>query len=294
MGLGYDMSNSDGARWHRRSVSFLDALKQGDLKSTYQHSQPGVTLMWLNAGILQVTKMYPYLEDSQKYPLIDRNARVAVVIVLAILLIFQVWAVKRIFGHETSLFYMFFVSVEPFLIGIDRWMHLTSLETYFGFASFLFLLLWMKEKKSIVLVISSLFLSLGVLSKLTTFSLLPLFLVFIVVSQIDFKNIRGDLSRGVLARILKSVLLFSIVFILGAFIFFPALWVAPGYVINEFVHSVTRAVSSDVRGQYFTGILSYLYYFIVLGLKLSPITLILLVFGGVFYKKLVKQLYLGH
>ena len=61
--------------------------------------------------------------------------------------------------------------------------------------------------------------------------------------------------------------------------------------INEFVHSVTRAVSSDVRGQYFTGILSYLYYFIVLGLKLSPITLILLVFGGVFYKKLVKQPY---
>ncbi len=57
-GLGTDISNSDAARWHRRSESFLSAIKQGNFSATYQKYHPGVTLMWINSLVKQTAFSY--------------------------------------------------------------------------------------------------------------------------------------------------------------------------------------------------------------------------------------------
>ncbi len=53
-GLGNDISNTDVCRWHKRSQNFLSAVKSGNFEDTYQHYQPGVTLIWVNAFVKQV------------------------------------------------------------------------------------------------------------------------------------------------------------------------------------------------------------------------------------------------
>ena len=149
-GLGKDISNSDAVRWHRRSEDFLNALKSGNFADTYQHYQPGVTLMWLDAFVNDVSFRYQIykglepktLENSTHYPVVHGISKSLLVLVLGALLFVQVFLVRKLFGNEISLVFGFFISVEPYLIGINRWFHLTSLETFFSFASFLFILNW--------------------------------------------------------------------------------------------------------------------------------------------------------
>ena len=139
VGQGSDMANSDSIRWHRRSEKFLTAIKQGDLKSTYQHYQPGVILMWLNAPVKQAGFWYQInqtdepktLENADYFPIIHGYSKNVVVLVLLALLLYQMWAISKLFSKEASYIYGLLIALEPYLIGIDRWFHLTSLETYF-------------------------------------------------------------------------------------------------------------------------------------------------------------------
>src|SRR3989344_785340 len=50
-GLGRDMANSDALRWYHRSGEFSQAIKTRNFRSTYQHYQPGVTLMWISSVV---------------------------------------------------------------------------------------------------------------------------------------------------------------------------------------------------------------------------------------------------
>ena len=96
-GLGYDISNSDAARWHRRSEKFLDAVKSFELQGTYQHYQPGITVMWLNSFVKQAAFSIQYssgdipktLENADYYPIIHGISKATIVLVLSVLLLFQ-------------------------------------------------------------------------------------------------------------------------------------------------------------------------------------------------------------
>ena len=98
--LGEDISNTDSYRWHTRSENFLNALKQGDLNRTYQHYQPGVTLMWLNAFVKQVSFSFQYilkgeaspatLENADYFPILHKFSKMAIISVLFSLLIIQI------------------------------------------------------------------------------------------------------------------------------------------------------------------------------------------------------------
>ena len=194
VGLGYDMSNSDAVRWHRRSENFLTALKHQNFAQTYQHYQPGVTLMWLNAITKQSvalvqTDPQKTLENADWFPIIDGISKAVIIFVLAGLLAVQVYVIAKIYTVKVALLYGFFLAVEPYMIGIDRWFHLTALETYTAFCAFLLLLYWSEKRTKKLLVLSAVFLALSILSKLTSFILLPLFLVIIFDLEKKFKPV---------------------------------------------------------------------------------------------------------
>ncbi len=276
--LGWDLSNSDAARWHRRSERFLTAVKQMSFGDTYQHYQPGVTLMWLGAVIKQVTHTYSLTENADYYPIIHGYIKTALVIILFIILIIQSLLIRKLFGNETSLFYIGLMAVEPYLIGIDRWMHLTSLETYLAFTAFLLILYWRKNSKTWYLVLSSVFLSLAFLSKLTSLSVLPL--IFLVIY---FRE------RKINGKFIQQGLLFLAGFFVTSILLFPALWVQLIEVLMKLFSAISGAVGDDIRGQYFTGWFSLVYYVVILAFKLSPITLSLLLFALLIRKHLWKN-----
>jgi hypothetical protein len=279
-GLGSDITNSDATRWHRRSSKFLEALKQNELISTYQHYQPGVTLMWLNSVVKQIDLSYQRnfveeiksLENSNYYPKIHGISKSAMVLVLLTLLFFQMHAIKDLFEERVALFYGFLIATEPFLAGIDRWFHLTSFETFFAFTSFLMLLLWKRGLYKYSLHFSAIFFSLAVYSKLTAAVIAP---VLLLVFLSEKKSYRA-FGNFVIISLATFVLLL------------PALWVEPQYVLSKFYGAITNAITSDVRITQLNQIASKFFYPLVLGFKLSPLALTVLVIAVINFKKVLK------
>ncbi len=281
-GLGSDISNTDAYKWHYRSQNFLTAIKTGDLRSTYQHYQPGVTLMWINAVVKQAAFTAQYrllgvaepktLQNADWYPVIHGISKAVLVLILGVMLWLQIYLIKNIFDDKIALFYGFFVSVEPYLIGMDRWFHLTSLETYFGFTSFLFLLWWYQEPRDHKLVRSGVFFGLSVLSKVTTLLTVPLCLLMIYV--------KGHKS------FLKNVAIFSTFALLTCVTLFPALIADPSGVLVEMFTLVKNTSLSTNRNFEHGNLIGPLFYVINIILKMSPVTLLLFVISLINYKKI--------
>ncbi|OGC38837.1 hypothetical protein A3K42_01190 [candidate division WWE3 bacterium RBG_13_37_7] len=277
-GIGYDISNSDALRWHRRAENFLTALKTLNLKETYQHYQPGVTLMWVDAAVKQFSTWYQLaytaapktLEMAEFYPISHGISKGVLVAVLAGLLVFQIYCISKLFDKKVALFYVFLISVEPYIIGLNRWFHLTSLEVFFAFSSLLSLLVWYKNKETkkrkfsfpIFLLLSAIFFALSVLSKTSTFMLLPVYLF------IFWKNFKEH-------REYKSFLAFAAAAILTALLVFPALTANPQYVFARVYRSLRLAVTEDPGMFIWNWYLGPFYYLVVLLFKMSPVTLVL-------------------
>ena len=270
IGVGGDITNSDAGRWHRRSEKFLEGLKRGDFKETYQRYHPGVTLMWINATVKQAAFEYQLtytetpktLENADYFPVIHGVSKAAMVVVLGVLLALQVYFLSKLFNSKVALVYLFLVSFEPYLVGIHRWFHQTSLETFLAFTSILALLLWYKTGLKKPLIVSAVLLGFSLLAKITTLILGPVFLAIFVTRLLKTKD-------------LKDLWIFAACTIATIFVFFPALWVAPGYVFSKIYGAVSGAVSGDIRSELIPLWVQPFYYLLTLGLKLSPVTLVL-------------------
>lgn len=276
--IGRDISNTDAYRWHIRSQDFLAALKEGDLKSTYQHYQPGVTLMWVNAAIKQAAFTVQYhglgikepktLENADWYPVIHGMSKAVLVIILCGLLVVQMMLVNHLYDLRTAYLYGFFMAFEPYLIGMDRWFHLTSLETYLGFTSFLFLLWWRKDPQPKKLVSSGIFFALSVLSKMTTLLTAPIYPLV--------------LARKNYSITLKNIMILVISAVLTFFMLFPALLANPIFVSNQLLSAGSNIATSSNQGVAYRTFVGIFFYYLVLLLKLSPI--ILALFAGAIIK----------
>ena len=55
-GLKNDIINPDSALWHYRSEQFIAGIKNKQLEKTYQHYQPGTTLMWITGSAVEIYK----------------------------------------------------------------------------------------------------------------------------------------------------------------------------------------------------------------------------------------------
>jgi len=282
--IGADITNSDAIRWHRRSEKFLDALKQQEFVSTYQHYQPGVTLMWINSVVKQASLTYQRnfveepksLEHSNYYPKIHGISKGAMVLALVALLFLQMHAIKDLFSEKVALFYGFLVATEPFLAGIDRWFHLTSFETFFAFTSFLMLLMWKRGTYKYALHLSAIFFSLAVYSKLTAAVIAPALLVIFLSEK----------------KSIKPFVNFVVISLAAFILLLPALWVDPQLVLSKFYGAVTNAITSDIRIEQLNEITSKLFYPMVIGYKLSPLVLVLLAITALNFKKIWKEGYI--
>ena len=273
-GLGTDITNSDAVRWHRRTTNFLQALKSGDFKETYQRYHPGVTIMWTNAIIKQGFQSYDSslavpqgitIENSAFYPQIHQYSKTLQVFLLTVLLGCQLFLINILYGRRITLFYALVLAIEPYMVGIDRWFHLTSLETYLAFTSLLSLLVWKKSYSSKFLFLSAFTLALAILSKVGVLVILPVFLSIFL----DSCRCESYVTVG------KKALGFFALLCLFIFLLFPALWVDPYYVFQKILNGIVGGISEDVRFNPFTGWLAYFYYVVVFVMKLSPLTLII-------------------
>lgn len=306
--LQTDISNSDAYRWHRRSENFLTAIKSHNFKETYQSYHPGVTLMWINSLVLQLSKSYNYrfaedfseltFENSSYYPFIQQISKGSIVIFLFILFSYQLIIVSKLYDQRTSLLYGLLIACEPYLVGLDRWFHLSSLETYLAFSGFLTIWYWKKFGGTFYVVLSGLLIGLAVLTKVTNLvALIPC--IFVIISRFfSFKSgfrFKRFLNLGVdldARSIIKSVAYFLISFMLTVVVFFPALPAHPLFVITKVLGGITGGIYTDVRETPFSGAFSMFYYPFILFLKLSPLSAFLSIWVfavAIFSKNNIKK-----
>ena len=281
IGLGFDQTNNDSARWFIRSENFLQALKDGNFLETYQKYHPGVTLMIVNSALRQSFYIYQYSFMDQKidfmspylFPFVNLISKMGNITVIYLILLFQVYLISKLWRKKTALLYFLFLSVEPFFIGINRWFHLTSFEVMFSFTSVLLIIYWFKTEKNRFLILSATFLGLGILTKLTSVILFP---VFIYVFIKDFQKNKS----------LFPVIKFSAITFITFFALFPAMWVAPVNTISKLLDSIFHAVGDDPRRAQLNFYVNLFYYPLILLFKLSPLLFILFNYSLQNYKKI--------
>jgi len=279
--LGYDHTNNDSVRWFLRSEGFLQAVKDGDFSQTYQKYHPGVTLMIVNSVIRQSFYSYQYTFTDYKvdlfawdiFPLLNLFSKLGMVVVILLTVFLQVYLIKSIWSEKSAIFYFLFIAVEPYFIGINRWFHLTSFEVVFGFTSVLLILYWLKYRGYRYLFLSSFFLALAVLTKVTSIILGPIILFVLIRDYLKSKEI-------------KPFIYYFVIYISSIFMLFPALWVDPIGVSSKILDSIFNAVGEDPRVYLLSPFLNKFFYLVILPFKLSPITFILFLIAIYKFKKI--------
>lgn len=279
--LGFDQTNNDSIRWFNRSEGFLTAIKTFNFNQTYQTYHPGVSLMLVNSFFRQIFYTYQYSALDSKINIMSPDnfvylnffSKLANIFVLFLCLLLQAFLIKKLWRMKVSLLYFFFLACEPYFIGINRWFHLTSFEVVFSFTAILLILYWNKFASNIHLYLSALFLTLAVLTKVTTLILIPIFFFILFKNYLQNKDIRFFLR-------------FIGVFVITLFLFFPALWVTPIQTLGKILGSIFHAVSEDPRKFQLNYYTNLFYYPLILLLKLSPLTIVLFSLALLNFKKI--------
>ena len=213
---------------------------------------------------------------SLEFSALHKITKSSIVIILAVIFSLQVKIIKELFNSKITIIYGLFVATEPYLIGIDRWFHVTSLEASLAFLSLLLLMMWRRFSLKRYLIFSSIALSLAIMSKTTPIIFLPIFILFAALG--------GSSSLTLSPRMVKAVLIYLFTFTLVSITIFPALWAAPLYVFNKlFTAAFTATLNTDRLTPF-----GNFYYLVILAFRLSPISLFLFIFS---LTKLPKRLH---
>jgi 4-amino-4-deoxy-L-arabinose transferase-like glycosyltransferase len=177
------------------------------------------------------------------------------------------------------------MALEPYLVGIDRWFHLTSLEAYFGFTAILFLLVWVKDKKDKNLIFSGIFYALAILSKVSALLILPIFLLVVLIEGRKNSPEAGD--------VVKNFSLFFLATLATGLILFPSLVVDFMGTLENIFNGTKNVSIGQSTYPLVTGWQRIFFYDLILLFKLSPITIILFLYSLLQIEKIRKDIYLS-
>lgn len=249
IGLGWDTWNVDAQRWMIRSDLFVKHLLNFNFAETYQSYHPGVTLMWLSGfSKLAFYKAFellahytPKLSSGYVYPeqfyVAAFFATMPLVLGITILLTYSCIVLIKL-GLPKSLVIIFAIvlSLEPFFLGITRFMHLTGLETALTFSAFVSVLFAIAKGEFKYFFITGLLFGLGFATKSSALVLFPFLVLLVFIYNLREKGFAAAISDAIL---------FSITILLTAgltfLVIFPAMWVDP---INTFTKIFTDGIES--------------------------------------------------
>lgn len=264
--LGYDEINPDAVNWHFRSEQFVVGLKSGDFLKTYQHYHPGVTLMWLMGAPIEIYRQINphdrvYTEDN--FLVQHQTAKYSIIAAQLVLSIVLILALKNILGLKKSLLAVSIFSFEPFFLGNSRLLHMDVLLSLFIILSLTYAYKYYMQRSVTYAFVSGVFAGLAFLTK--SVGLLIVGVTAITELAILLKEKRSTTHLWVF-------LLSSFVTI---FIFFPALWARPQFVLSDIYNEGLRIGTRRGHEQVILGdqtdAAGPIFYPLVMALKTSPL-----------------------
>ena len=290
VGLGYDVYGIDAGRWDFRSDEFIKYFLRGDFLKTNQKYHPGVTLMWLSGLSKKLfytlfklkTGYSPVLYPGTVYPewFFIKNfiAKFPVVTVISFLISYSLYLLHKMnINKKYLLFFAVFLSLEPFFLGISRFYHLSGMEASFSFVGYITILYYYFSKRTRYLYLSGVFLGFGLLTKTSVAIVLPflgLTMFYLELKEnLNSKKLLNSLFRAFYLSIFRFLIVLFVSF-LTFFLFFPAMWVRPFWVVQDIINSgVKDTAFGDKRGFSFTKS-PYLYYYEMLFIRSTGLIII--------------------
>lgn len=278
-GLAAHTVNPDAVNWHYRSQQFFVGLKSGQFEKTYQHYHPGVTLMWVvGTGIefvKQVTGIDTYTHLN--FELFHFSAKFILVFFQLILSILLIYFLSSSLNFYKACLIVSLFTFEPFFVGNSRLLHMDVLFT---------LLIFM----TLVLAYNGDYLLAGIFA---AFSFLTRSIGIGVFLYVIGMAILQNLQTKSLENLFRKILVFSSVFLVVTFVFFPALWVRPISIISDIFSEGQRIGIRSGHGQIFMGKYTHnpgiFFYPIVILLKSSPFILLGLVSYFIYFASTLKS-----
>jgi hypothetical protein len=250
IGLGSDISNYDADFWFERMGNFTKGVINGDFAKTHQKYHPGVTLMWVSGTsnylftetFKEVFKYDPTYVPAQ-FPKINAVSIFPLVLLISLAGSLCGYILLNLFGKKTAILFAVFLSLEPFFLGVTKFLHLSGLNAILMFTSFLVLIYYYKFSKSQRwFYFSSIIIAIALLTKIDAAIALIINLAVLCYYELrDVKSLKNLLKRG-----FSYVLLSFIIF----YVLYPALWVTPlstiSNIINEGILNNAVEESADV------------------------------------------------
>ena len=277
-----DVVNPDAVNWHWRSEQFMVGLKFGQLERTYQHYQPGTTLMWIVGPTVELVKQ---LNGDIKYNqgtflVFDYVAKIALIFVQLILSLLGIFLLTKIVGFNKAWLTSFIFSMEPFFLANSRVLHLDILLTLLLFIGLLLTYLHLKKFNWYMGILDGIFLALAFLTKSVAVGGL-LFAVGVGGLYVFLQKGWKEAVKFKLSIFIPAVLAFVI--------FLPALWVDTKDVLLGIYDGIERVGIRSGHNQIIFGEdtrdVGVSFYPLVFLLKTSPFLLLMLVLSLLRVKK---------
>lgn len=209
---------ADEKRWVANTAGFITNLAHGDLAHLMQQPHPGITTQWLAAPTV-----FSASWTIRKLPLVISQS------IMILVVGYILW---RLFGQRTAAIAILLLSLDPVLIAHTRVYAMDSLLSLFLLLSISLLFLWSHTRSRRYLLLSSFTAAAAVLSKLSGILILPFSLLLIIYLDSTSSNPPHSLLKN---WPLRSLLLWSLAFLIGLVIILPSLAINPSLVISDMV-----------------------------------------------------------
>lgn len=283
--LANDVINPDGVLWHNRSEQFIVGLKYKQFEKTFQHYQPGITLMWIIGSSTEIFKQITNITvyDSTTYATFDLVAKATLVFIQLILSILIIFCLSRITGLLKATLVVAIFTFEPFFIGNSRLLHMDVLSTLLVFLCLILVYDNIRKPTFLKNLFIGLLISLSFLTKSLFIGVLFYVVFYLLFNLFIFKDDKNNKKE-----IIKSLVYIVLSFLLFTLLLFPALWKDPVYYLFEMTFKeghlagMIEGHKQIVFGKHVMdgGII---FYFLVLLMRISPFILVGM-FIFMFYK----------
>lgn len=281
----------DEQEWLKRAPHFTEALLQGDYSGTYADIHPGVTVMWLSGFFMKL-----FLQPGMDFFQYLSIARLPVVLVTSLGIVLMFFLLRGLVPEKTAILASVLIALDPFYLAHSRFIHLDALVTTFIALSLLSFLVWVRQpQKTVFLAMAGGFLGFALLTKQPAESLIPFFLLALVIRQfvISYNSVRNlkttcrdCFSAPFFRSILKPFLIICVIAGVLFVLFWPVMWVAPVTTVQKLERGLEKVVEKphEIMG-YFLGVVTTtdnygpVFYAVVLLMKLTPITLVFSLVG---------------
>lgn len=286
--LGSDMSNYDASFWYPRMDRFTENLLAGQYKGTYQQYHPGVVLMLISGTskyLFQQLFEFVFHFNPRFIPHQFIKLQIAsilpLVTMISILGTLICFYLKEIVNKRFAIIFALVLSLEPFFLGVSKYLHLSALTSMLMFSSFLTLYYYYNKnrEKKFLFYLSAILLGLGILTKIDAAIAGP-----VNVALIIFSEYRNNKFK----ELFLNLGLYGFTIIGVFYILFPAMWVAPIWVIDKiFSEGIQETAFDSSGGGTFTHIKSLYYFetFFLRSLPTSSLTFIAGIAAIVFNRK---------